>query len=84
MTLFKTNSEYRLDDSVISEISKTLQMAILTGTDIVDNLRMIRLVESSEKNTLVLTQEYKNMIDKNIEKMLERTEKMKEDVLSDE
>ena len=34
---------YTLDDSVISIIAKTLQVALLTGTDIVDNLRTIEI-----------------------------------------
>ena len=33
----------KLSDEVIGHIAKQLQIAILTGTDIVDNLRMIDL-----------------------------------------
>ena len=33
---------YTLDDDAISQIAKALQIAILTGTDIVDNLRQIK------------------------------------------
>lgn len=39
----------RLGDESIAMIAKLVQMAILTGTDVVDNLRMLRLqvVDSS-------------------------------------
>ena len=33
----------KLNDQVIAHIAKQLQLAILTGTDIIDNLRMIQL-----------------------------------------
>jgi len=39
----------KLSDEVIGHIAKQLQMAILTGTDIVDNLRLISLHESAGK-----------------------------------
>ena len=37
------NTNYKLDDSVIANIAKLIQIAILTGTDIVDNLRTLSL-----------------------------------------
>ena len=46
----------KLSDEVIGHIAKQVQMAILTGTDIVDNLRMINLHESAGK--LYLHPEY--------------------------
>jgi len=39
----------KLSDEVIGHIAKQLQIAILTGTDVVDNLRMIELHESAGK-----------------------------------
>ena len=33
----------KLSDEVIAHVARLLQMAILTGTDLVDHLRMIRL-----------------------------------------
>ena len=39
----------KLSDEVIGHIAKQLQIAILTGTDVVDNLRMIELHEASGK-----------------------------------
>ena len=39
----------KLSDEVIGHIAKQLQIAILTGTDVVDNLRMIELHDSEGK-----------------------------------
>ena len=35
--------QYKLSDETIASIAKLFQLAILTGTDIVDNLRTLRL-----------------------------------------
>jgi hypothetical protein len=58
----------KLNDEVIAHIAKLLQIAILTGTDIVDNLRMVQLQE--EDNELFLNDEYAKQSDDNIAKML--------------
>ena len=63
----------KLSDNVIAEICRQLQVAIITGTDVVDNLRMIRLEESDE-GVLSLTQEYAVNAEANIQKMLEEAE----------
>ena len=62
-----------LSDSVIAQIAKIIQVAILTGTDITDNLRMIRLVED-DNNTLSLDEDYTKTFESNIEKMLSEIE----------
>ena len=36
----------RLDDSVIGHVAKLVQIAILTGTDVVDHMRMVRLSDA--------------------------------------
>jgi hypothetical protein len=59
----------KLDDSAIAHIAKTLQVAILTGTDIVDNLRQIKFVV--EDNSLFMDPEYKETFDMNIQKLLD-------------
>ena len=63
---------YKLSDEVISQIAKLVQLAIITGTDIVDNLRTIE-VEPSEKEGkyLNLTSEYRTICENNLEKLLE-------------
>ena len=64
----------KLDDSTIGHIAKTLQVALLTGTDIVDNLRQVRLVE--EDGVLLIDPEYMDEFNNNLEKLLEEAEKM--------
>ena len=64
----------KLNDEVIAHIAKQLQLAILTGTDIVDNLRMIRLQE--EAGELFLNSEYAKQAEENEKRMLEEAEKM--------
>jgi hypothetical protein len=64
----------RFNDSVIAHIAKLLQLGILTGTDIVDHLRMIRLRVAQEEgeinDELFLTANYEENSEKNIARML--------------
>ena len=62
----------RLDDSVVGHIAKLLQVALITGTDIIDHMRMIRL--TSENSNLVLQKEYQEIFDSSLEKMLENVQ----------
>ena len=62
----------RLDDSVVGHIAKLLQVALITGTDIIDHMRMIRL--TSENDNLVLQSEYQEIFDSSLEKMLENVQ----------
>ena len=66
---------YNLTDEVIAHIAKLLQIAILSGTDVVDHLRMVRLEPTDDnQNTLVLTEEYSKISDSQVEKMLDELE----------
>ena len=67
----------KLSDEAIGQIAKLVQLAILTGTDIVDNLRTLRLTNRS--NELYLFEEYKESFHANIEKMLECAEEKPEE-----
>lgn len=64
---------YTLDDSVISIIAKTLQLALLTGTDIVDNLRQIE-IQNNGDGTFGVTPNYNSQFEHWIAKMLEELE----------
>jgi len=64
----------KLNDEVIGHIARQLQMAILTGTDIIDNLRMIQLKE--DNGQLYLDPEYIKIASENEKKMLEEAEKL--------
>ena len=58
-----------LSDEVIGQIANVVQIAILTGTDVVDNLRMMRL--SEEDGQLFLDKDYVAVANQQIESMLE-------------
>ncbi|MBC8409886.1 MAG: hypothetical protein H8E12_14360 [Rhodobacteraceae bacterium] len=58
----------KLDDSAIAQIAKSLQVAILTGTDVVDNLRQLEFI--CEDDTLLVNPDYAVRFEENIEKML--------------
>ena len=62
----------KLSDDTIGKIAQSLQMAILTGTDLVDNLRSLRLVET--EGVLDPCPEFVKTWDENIQKMLEAAE----------
>ena len=61
--------KYSLSDTSIAQIAKLLQLAIITGTDIVDNLRLMQLV-ASEDGSLVPEPEYLENFDKNLNKLI--------------
>jgi len=48
-SLFESeNSGLRLNDEAIGAIARLVQVAIITGTDIVDNLRTMQLVTTTD------------------------------------
>jgi len=59
----------KLHDNSISHIAKIVQMAILTGTDIVDNLRSVEF--DIENDYLKVNEEYEKSFELNINKMIE-------------
>ena len=65
-----------LSNQVIAEISRLLQVALLTGTDVVDNLRLLEIKEDPKEGMLVLTDAYVERSSRNIEKMIEDAEKL--------
>jgi len=60
----------RLHDNSISHIAKIVQLAILTGTDIVDNLRAIQF-QTVEEEFLDINPEYLTVFEKNLNKLLQ-------------
>tara|TARA_Y100001963_G_C6605862_1_gene364722 strand:- start:326 stop:568 length:243 start_codon:yes stop_codon:yes gene_type:complete len=72
--------EYRLSDEVISQIAKLVQIAILTGTDVVDNLRTIRMAKpDSGESLLMLSDAYRQISEDQIKSMLESAESIRSD-----
>jgi len=61
-------TEYSLDDNVIAEIARLLQVALLTGTDIIDNLRTIKVERTGD--LITLHEAYVGSQNENIERML--------------
>tara|TARA_A100001515_G_C4583810_1_gene213844 strand:+ start:219 stop:476 length:258 start_codon:yes stop_codon:yes gene_type:complete len=60
---------YNLEDHTIAQIAKCLQVAILTGTDIADNLRQLEL-EVKDDGKIGVTEAYLDIFNNNIEKLL--------------
>ena len=58
----------KLSDNAIAHTAKIVQVAILTGTDIVDNLRMAEFVTANGK--LELSPGYCEIFDNNIQSMI--------------
>ncbi|MAH43626.1 hypothetical protein CL614_07975 [archaeon] len=76
---------YALNDNVVSHIAKLLQLALITGTDIVDHMRMIRLempINGSDK--LKLEKEYKKIFDGSINAMLSNANLKSDEINDDE
>ena len=71
-----TTPTLKLSDTTISQIAKCVQVAILTGTDVVDHLRQLELEENN--GTINVTKEYLSIFDGNIEKMLKEAAELAE------
>ena len=63
-------SSLKLSDDAIAQIAKILQVAILTGTDVVDNLRQLELV-TNDDDKLTISEDYTKNFETNITSMLE-------------
>ena len=59
----------KLSDNAIAHIAKIVQVAILTGTDIVDNMRLIEF--TAQDGLLHPTEEFTNRLDSNVSEMLD-------------
>lgn len=64
-----TETTFKFNDEVIAHVARLLQLAIISGTDIVDHMRMVELVE--QEGQLYLTPEYSQRSEANIEKMIQ-------------
>lgn len=73
----------RLTDSAISHIAQLLQVAILTGTDVVDNLRTAQFVSNSEGN-IDISPDYFETFNQNLQRMLSDAENLTQDNAADE
>lgn len=62
-------NEVKMTDNAISHIAKLLQMAILTGTDIIDHLRSATFITNDGK--VDIHPDYQETFDMNIQEMIE-------------
>jgi hypothetical protein len=60
---------YTLSDDTIAQIARLLQIAILSGTDIVDNLRTLQLT-TNEDGSLSPESNYLRNFDDNLNRMI--------------
>tara|TARA_Y100000310_G_scaffold91181_1_gene88487 strand:+ start:7448 stop:7672 length:225 start_codon:yes stop_codon:yes gene_type:complete len=69
---------YKLSDNVLRRIVQIVQEGFLTGTDVADHMRMIKLdVDENNSSQLVLTEEYKTLVEGQHESMLSEIEEIK-------
>ena len=66
MTMNK--EQLRMTDTAIGHIAQLLQVAILTGTDIIDNLRSARFVVNN--NAIEVSPEWSELFQQNIQAMM--------------
>ena len=62
----------KLSDNSISQLVRVLQLALLTGTDITDNIRLMRFVDN--EGVLDLDAEYFETFEANLKKLEEEAE----------
>ena len=63
----------KFSDELIADVARTLQIAILTGTDIVDHLRTFEVED--ESGLIKLTKDSKARIETEIKEMAQRIER---------
>jgi hypothetical protein len=63
------NDKFRFSDDVIAQVAKLVQVAILSGTDIVDHLRQVRL--KMVEDSMYLHDDYIAQFEGNLESMLQ-------------
>ena len=63
----------QLTDNAISHIAQLLQVAILTGTDVVDNLRAAKFVTNAD-GAIEVSPDYFETFTGNLQRMLEDAE----------
>ncbi len=66
----------KLHDTTIGHIAKLVQIAILTGTDVVDHLRMLTL--KNDEEFLHLEDEYYEIFNSQVERMLQNASTVQE------
>lgn len=68
-----------LSDNAIGHIAQLLQLAILTGTDIIDHLRMAEMTVNSTTGKLDVHPDYSEVFSENLNRMLSEAAAAQED-----
>lgn len=69
---------YLISDEVWHRVVQIVQEAMLTGTDVADLLRQIRVVEGEELGSLVLAPAYKQLVREQLQQLLDDAQAMQE------
>ena len=67
---------YKLDDEVVAEVARSLQRAMLTGTDIVDHIRAIELNVERGGDRILLAPEFLKRTQLNDDRMAEEAKEL--------
>jgi hypothetical protein len=74
---------YKLSDKSISHLMQLLQLALLTGTDIMDHLRMFEM-EADKNGVLDPTKDYEAVFDANIERLVEDADRLAKEMIAEQ
>ena len=66
----------KLSDEVVAAIARQVQLGILTGTDVVDHLRLLELEVADGSDVATLTDECKERVQKNVDDLLEQARRL--------
>ena len=66
--------EHKLSDTAIAQIAQLVQLGILTGTDVTDHLRTLRLDVDETSNTLVPSKTFAEDFNENLKKLVGQAE----------
>jgi len=64
-----------LHDSTIAHIAKVVQLAIVTGTDVIDHLRMMKLDVDGLEGLIYIDKDYESEHSGSINEMIEKINK---------
>ena len=61
-----------LHDSTIAHVAKLVQLAMITGTDIIDHLRMMKLDVNGEEGLVYIDKEYESNHNGSINELIKK------------
>ena len=75
MTTTQERKIYKLNDGFIYQLAKLLQLSLLTGTNMADHMRLMRLEQSpTDQDSVSLTPEYTEYFDETVLKLVSDVE----------